>query len=112
MRNNTLDAIFFSRTSFWKYDFLRCFLGCLEEAELSTVAAEIRDVSHLSFNHGSWAVKTSKNMSRILRHDDRTVLGKYMEFSLEGFQRTSVKPFDWPPSEVFQLPDGQFKGPL
>ena len=62
----------------WKYDFLRCFLGCLEEAELSTVAAEIRDVSHLSFNHGSWAVKTSKNMSRILRHDDRTVLGKYM----------------------------------
>ena len=26
----------------WKYDFLRCFLGCLDEAELSTVAAEIR----------------------------------------------------------------------
>ena len=96
----------------WKYDFLRCFLGCLDEAELSTVAAEIRDVSHLSFNHGSWAVKTSKNMSRILRHDDRTVLGKYMEFSLEGFQRTSVKPFELAPSEVFQLPDGQFKGPL
>eukprot|EP00439_Symbiodinium_sp_Y106_P016729 s292_g2.t1 len=44
----------------WKYDFLRCFLGCLDEAELSTVAAEIRDVSHLSFNHGSWAVKNVK----------------------------------------------------
>ena len=87
----------------WKYEFLRCFLGCLDEseAELSTVAAEIRDVSHLSFNHGSWAVKTSKNMSRILRHDDRTVLGKYMEFSLEGFQRTGVKPYDWHPRKFF-----------
>ena len=94
----------------WKYDFLRCFLGCLEEAELSTVAAEIRDVSHLSFNHGSWAVKTSKNMSRILRHDDRTVLGKYMEFSLEGFQRTSVKPFDWHPRKFFSFLMANSKG--
>ena len=94
----------------WKYDFLRCFLGCLDEAELSTVAAEIRDVSHLSFNHGSWAVKTSKNMSRILRHDDRTVLGKYMEFSLEGFQRTSVKPFDWHPRKFFSFLMANSKG--
>ena len=94
----------------WKYEFLRCFLGCLDEAELSTVAAEIRDVSHLSFNHGSWAVKTSKNMSRILRHDDRTVLGKYMEFSLEGFQRTSVKPFDWHPRKFFSFLMANSKG--
>ena len=110
MRNNTLDAIFSSRTSFGNMNFLRCFLGCLEEAELSTVAAEIRDVSHLSFNHGSWAVKTSKNMSRILRHDDRTVLGKYMEFSLEGFQRTSVKPFDWHPRKFFSFLMANSKG--
>ena len=40
----------------WKYEFLRCFLGCLDEAELSTVAAEIRDVSYLSYN-GSENVK-------------------------------------------------------
>eukprot|EP00439_Symbiodinium_sp_Y106_P002499 s7750_g1.t1 len=85
----------------WKYDFLRCFLSCLDEAELSTVAAEIRDVSHLSFNHGSWAVKT---------HDDRTVLGKYMEFSLDGFQRTSVKPFDWHPRKFFSFLMANSKG--
>ena len=67
-------------------------------------------LSHLSFNHGSWAVKTSKNMSRILRHDDRTVLGKYMEFSLEGFQRTGVKPFDWHPRKFFSFLMANSKG--
>ena len=103
MRSSTLDANILQQNLVWKYDFLRCFLGCLDEAELSTVAAEIRDVSHLSFNHGGWAVKTSKMRSRILRHDDRTVLGKYMEFSLEGFQRTSVKPFDWHPRKFFSF---------
>eukprot|EP00439_Symbiodinium_sp_Y106_P039031 s2383_g4.t1 len=42
-------------------------------------------------------------MSRILRHDDRTVLTKHMEFSLEGFQRTSVKPYDWHPRKFFSF---------
>ena len=94
----------------WKYEFLRYFLGCLDEAELATVTTEICDVSNLSYNHGSWAVKTSKAMSRILRHDERTVLGKYMECSLEGFQRTSVRPYDWHPRKFFSFLMANSKG--
>ena len=93
-----------------KYEFLCYFLGCLDEAELATVTTEIRDVSNLSYNHGSWAVKTSKAMSRILRHDERTVLGKYMECSLEGFQRTSVRPYDWHPRKFFSFLMANSKG--
>ena len=93
-----------------KYEFLRYFLGCLDEPELATVTTEIRDVSNLSYNHGSWAVKTSKAMSRILRHDERTVLGKYMECSLEGFQRTSVRPYDWHPRKFFSFLMANSKG--
>ena len=74
------------------------------------MTTEIRDVSNLSYNHGSWAVKTSKAMSRILRHDERTVLGKYMECSLEGFQRTSVRPYDWHPRKFFSFLMANSKG--
>ena len=49
-------------------------------------------------------------MSRILRHDERAVLGKYMEYSLEGFQRTSVLPYDWHPRKFFSFLMANSKG--
>ena len=56
------------------------------------------------------AWRRSKAMSRILRHDERTVLGKYMECSLEGFQRTSVRPYDWHPRKFFSFLMANSKG--
>eukprot|EP00439_Symbiodinium_sp_Y106_P010123 s10289_g1.t1 len=114
----------------WKYEFLRCFLGCLDEAELSsrtsfgsTSSSDVSSAVSMRQSCQLWqlrsgtcpisvitAVKTSKNMSRILRHDDRTVLGKYMEFSLEGFQRTSAKPYDWRPPKFFSFLMANSKG--
>ena len=83
----------------WKYEFLCCFLGCLSAEGLHTLANEITQVAQLRHDHASWAVRQSKALSEILRHNERTQLGSYMEISLEGLQRFKTLPLEWHPTK-------------
>ncbi|CAE7386490.1 der, partial [Symbiodinium necroappetens] len=94
----------------WKYEFLRCFLGALGEESLDSLHEEIRVVGNMRHDHGSWAVRTSKDMSRILRHEATTCLGNYMEASLEELQRMRLKPFEWEPRKFFAIVCANSKG--
>ena len=85
----------------WKIEFLNCFLGALDGESLDTLHEEIRLVSNMRYDHSSWAVRTSKDMSRILRHEKDTRLGNYVEASMEELQRMKLRPFEWEPRKFF-----------
>ena len=94
----------------WKVDFLRCCLGCLSKQELLEVDREIAHVEAQRHLHGSYYVRTSKALSRHLRHSQDFPLGKFLEGSVEQLQRTSVKPFDWNPDKFFAFIMANSKG--
>ena len=85
----------------WKLEFLNCFLGALDEGSLDALHEEIRQVGEMRHDHSGWAVRTSKDMSRILRHESSTRLGAYVEASMEELQRMRFRPFEWVPRKFF-----------
>ena len=67
----------------WKYEFLCCCLGRLSRAELEELARDIDEISNMRGRQNSWAVRSSKDFSGLLRHNQRYKLGSYMELTLE-----------------------------
>ena len=101
---------FLSDVVVWKYQFLCCCFGALSKELLEQIRDEIRSISQLAWDHGSWFVKDSKAMSGILRHGSPSELGRYMELPLEGLQQRRIKPFDWAPAKFFAFIMANTKG--
>ena len=97
------------RNLIWKYEFLCCFLGRLSVESLDELAREIHEVAYLRHDHGSWAVRQSKALSGILRHNERTQLGTYMDVSLEDLQRLKTRPLRSSFSFLMANSKGRFK---
>ena len=97
----------------WKLEFLACFIGALDEKSLDALHEDIRQVSERRHDHGGWAVRSSKDLSRILRHEISTRLGDHCEASLEELQRLPrerIKPFEWEPRKFFAFVCANSKG--
>ena len=95
----------------WKYEFLRCFLGCLTREHLQDLSREIDEISSMNRNFTSWSVKSSKQLSAGLRHDYKVKLGHYMEASIEDFHtHTRLRCFDWEPRKFFAFLAANSKG--
>lgn len=95
----------------WKIEFLNCCLGSLPKEQLDEISSEIKEVVRLGGSPNSWAVRSSKAMSRVLRHELGQQLGKYMEASMEQLDKhTSLRPFNWEPRKFFAFLMANSKG--
>ena len=74
---------FLQKNLCWKIEFLNCCLGSLPKEQLDEISSEISEVVRLGGTPNSWAVRSSKTMSRALRHELGQKLGKYLEASME-----------------------------
>ncbi|CAE7884133.1 unnamed protein product, partial [Symbiodinium necroappetens] len=54
----------------WKYEFLRCFLGCLPREDLQDLSREIDEIGRTNHSFTSWSVKSSKLLSAVLRRSN------------------------------------------
>ncbi|CAE7545959.1 unnamed protein product, partial [Symbiodinium necroappetens] len=87
----------------WKYEFLCCCLGRLSRAELEELARGIDEISNMRGRQNSWAVRSSKDFSGLLRHNQRYKLGSYMELTLEQIHDSKVRPSEWQPRKFFSF---------
>ena len=95
----------------WKYEFLRCFLGCLTSEHLQDLSREIDEISGMNHNFTSWSVRSSKALPAALRHDDNVKLGRFMEASIEDLRsHTRLRCFDWEPRKFFAFLAANSKG--
>ena len=86
----------------WKFEFLNCCIGSLPKEQLDEISSEINAVVQLGGSPNSWAVRSSKAMSKALRHTPIIKLGHYLEASMEQLEKhTSLKPFSWEPRKFF-----------
>ena len=60
---------FLQKNLCWKIEFLNCCLGSLPKEQLDEISSEISEVVRLGGTPNSWAVRSSKTMSRALRHE-------------------------------------------
>ena len=102
---------FLQRNLCWKIEFLNCCLGSLPKEQLDEISSEISEVVRLGGTPNSWAVRSSKTMSRALRHELGQKLGKYLEASMEQLDKaTSLRPFNWEPRKFFAFLMANSKG--
>ena len=102
---------FLQRNLCWKIEFLNCCLGSLPKEQLDEISSEISEVVRLGGTPNSWAVRSSKAMSRALRHEFGQKLGKYLEASMEQLDKnTSLRPFNWEPRKFFAFLMANSKG--
>ena len=62
----------------WKYEFLRCFLGCLPREDLQDLSREIDEIGRTNHSFTSWSVKSSKLLSAVLRHSSNVAIWKLL----------------------------------
>ncbi|CAE7862255.1 GIP [Symbiodinium microadriaticum] len=74
------ELAFLSRVR--RYEFLCCCLGCLCKEDPLEVSRDIEEISKRR-SRQNWAVKSSKALSGLLRHNQRLRPGTYMEASAE-----------------------------
>ena len=102
---------FLQKNLCWKIEFLNCCLGSLPKEQLDEISSEIKEVVRLGGTPNSWAVRSSKTMSRALRHELGQKLGKYLEASMEQLDKsTSLRPFNWEPRKFFAFLMANSKG--
>ena len=102
---------FMQRNLCWKFEFLNCCLGSLPKEQLDEISSEINAVVQLGGSPNSWAVRSSKAMSKALRHTPIIKLGHYLEASMEQLEKhTSLKPFSWEPRKFFSFLMANSKG--
>ena len=78
---------------------------------MDEISSEIDNVFRLRSSPNSWPVRTSKAMSRALRHEIGDRLGKYLEASLEQLDaNSSIRPFSWEPRKFFSFLMANSKG--
>ena len=102
---------FMQRNLCWKFEFLNCCIGSLPKEQLDEISSEINAVVQLGGSPNSWAVRSSKAMSKALRHTPIIKLGHYLEASMEQLEKhTSLKPFSWEPRKFFSFLMANSKG--
>ncbi|CAE7935476.1 unnamed protein product, partial [Symbiodinium necroappetens] len=80
------------------------------EEQLKEIADDIASISGMRSRQDGWAVKSSKALSGLLRHNQKLKLGKYLEATMEQIEESSVRPFSWALRKFFAFLMANSKG--